>query len=131
RVLDQRVFEKVGSNEPQALRARIIAAANRPLEQLVANGEFRSDLYYRLMVATAHMPPLRERPEDIAPIAMHVIADEARREGEPIPDVDYELLQKLSEYQWPGNIRELRNVIPQMILLSGGQPLSVASLPRR
>ncbi len=131
RVLDQRVFEKVGSNESQELRARIIAAANRPLEQLVANGDFRSDLYYRLMVATAHMPPLRERPEDIAPIAMHVIADEARREGEPIPDVDNELLEKLSEYQWPGNIRELRNVISQMILLSGGQPLSVASLPRR
>ena len=120
RVLDQKVFEKVGSNESHTLNARIIAAANRPLEKLVADGQFRSDLYYRLKVVTVDMPALRERPEDIVPIALHLARQEAEREGDPVPELTADVLDRLTRYDWPGNIRELRNVISQMVVFGGG-----------
>ena len=128
-VLDQRVFEKVGSNEPEVLRARVIAAANRPLEALVADGQFRADLYYRLKVVSVDLPALRERPEDIEPIALHLLREEAEREGEDLPDVAEEIMDRLSRYEWPGNIRELRNVISQMVVFAEDGRLSLARLP--
>ena len=128
-VLDQRVFEKVGSNEPEILRARVIAAANRPLERLVADGQFRADLYYRLKVVTVDLPALRERPEDIEPIALHLLREEAEREGEDLPGMAQEIMDRLTQHDWPGNIRELRNVISQMVVFAEDGALSLAPLP--
>lgn len=129
RVLDQRAFEKVGGNTTETMRARVIAAANRPLEDLVAKGQFRSDLYYRLKVVALELPALRWRREDIAPIARHLAREEASRDGDPVPELSDDLLEHLSGHEWPGNIRELRNVISQMVVYSGGRRLSIASLP--
>jgi DNA-binding NtrC family response regulator len=129
RAVEERVFEPVGSNKPQTLRARLIAAANRPLEEEVAAGTFRADLYYRLNVVSFCLPPLRQRAEVIGPLAEKFLADACARIGRDVCGLSPEALFALKAYHWPGNVRELRNVIDRAVALSTGQVIGLADLP--
>ncbi|SEN28603.1 sigma-54 interaction domain-containing protein [Lihuaxuella thermophila] len=118
RVLQERQFYRVGGTEPIQVDVRIIAATNRNLEERVAEGEFREDLYYRLNVVAIEIPPLRERVEDI-PELVHLFAREiALQYGKPVPDFDPEVMVTLMNYSWPGNIRQLRNMIERLVILT-------------
>jgi formate hydrogenlyase transcriptional activator len=132
RVLQDGTFERLGS--PRSLRAdvRIIAATNRDLEQAVANGRFRADLYFRLAVVPVVVPPLHERPEDI-PLLVRAIVDEVgRKMGKRIEAIDERSLAGLRRYPWPGNVRELRNVVERAIILDHeGEGMLWIELPER
>lgn len=122
RVLQEHAIERIGSNREQKIDVRVIAATNRNLPQMVANGTFREDLFYRLNVFPIHMPPLRNRCEDIPALAEHFLRSEARAEKRKAPAISREALARLQAYQWPGNIRELQNIIERAFLLSDGAP---------
>src|SRR5208283_1161626 len=115
RVVEQRVFEPVGSNHPQALVARLIAASNRDLDQEVAAGRFRPDLYYRLNVVGLELPPLRSEPERVPALANQFVAELAARSGRRAHAVADQAMRLLQEHDWPGNVRELHNVIERAI----------------
>jgi DNA-binding NtrC family response regulator len=117
RAVEERLFEPVGSNQSRPVRARLIAATNRSLEEEVAAGRFRSDLYFRLNVVGLHLPPLRERRHAIAPLAEKYLAQFAHRYDRPVPVIEDDALEALQTYEWPGNIRELRNVIERAVAL--------------
>ncbi len=126
RVLQEREIEPVGSSEPRRVDVRVIAATNRDLEQEVAAGRFRADLYFRLNVFPIVMPPLRERAGDV-PLLAHFFADRFARElARPIDRIAPEALQRLQGYAWPGNVRELQNVIERAVVLARGPLLDVA-----
>ncbi|MEW6048063.1 MAG: sigma 54-interacting transcriptional regulator, partial [Bacillota bacterium] len=129
RVLEDRCIEPVGSARKVVFRARVIAATNRDLEQMVAAGTFRADLYYRLAVVTLELPPLRERAGDIPLIAAHVLARLADRYGLPAKQLCAEALAVLQAYPWPGNIRELRNVLEQLFAFAPSPVVTVDDLP--
>jgi DNA-binding NtrC family response regulator len=129
RAVEERVFEPVGSNETLPVQSRLIAASNRPLEQEVEAGRFRSDLYYRLNVVSFHLPPLREQPDMIPQLASHFLKDCASRNGRPVHGIEGKALRVLEAYQWPGNIRELRNVIERAVALCPGEYIGLADLP--
>ncbi len=131
RTFEERVFEPVGSNEPQSLRARLIVASNRPLEQEVSEGRFRSDLYYRLNVIEFHIPPLRERPEMVRPLAEKFLAKLSRWEGEPPPSFSDAAMTALEAYGWPGNVRELRNVVERAVAFCPRRSIDPADLPEQ
>ncbi len=118
RVLQERTVERLGSNEPIPLRVRLVAATNRNLEELVRQGRFREDLYYRLNVVHIHLPPLRERREDIVPLAEYFLQRYRRELHKPVEGFTREALYALLEYPWPGNIRELQNVIERAVVLT-------------
>lgn len=122
-VLERRVFRPLGSSHEKPVRAWILAATNRPLEDQVSQGQFRADLYYRLQVISIRLPPLRERTEDIATLAQHFAEDTAKKFGLPEPQIHDSALSSLQAYHWPGNVRELRNEIERSVLLSKGRPL--------
>jgi len=124
RALQEREFERVGGNEPIALRARVMAATNRPLQQLVEAGSFRADLAYRLTVTRIYLPPLRERKADIPLLASHLVRRISRELHRPIEAVEEEGLKLLAQYEWPGNVRELENVLTRAVLLCRGNVLS-------
>ncbi|HDY7434673.1 TPA: sigma-54-dependent Fis family transcriptional regulator [Vibrio vulnificus] len=117
RVLQERVIERVGSNQLLPLDVRIIAATKVDLKQAAANGEFRQDLYYRLNVVTLNLPPLRERKEDIAALFHHFLLAAAARYAKTVPALSASDLQQLLAHNWPGNVRELRNAAERYILL--------------
>jgi formate hydrogenlyase transcriptional activator len=126
RVLQEREIEPVGSSKARKVDVRVIAATNRDLEQDVAAGRFRADLFFRLNVFPIVMPPLRERQGDLALLA-HFFADRFAREfGKPIERIDPAALQRLLAYPWPGNVRELSNVIERAVVLTRGPLLDVA-----
>jgi DNA-binding NtrC family response regulator len=129
RAVEERVFEPVGSNRSQPMRARLIAASNKSLDQEAAAGRFRSDLYYRLNVVGFTLPPLRLRPSIIAPIANQYIAEYATRNGREARGLSAEALRVLEAYSWPGNVRELRNVIERAVALCPGPEIGVDDLP--
>jgi DNA-binding NtrC family response regulator len=129
RALDERVFEPVGANESVAVQARFIAASNRPLEQEVEAGRFRADLYYRLNVVAFYLPPLRERPSAIPPLAGRFLAEMAARNGGPVYTIAPDALCALKRYTWPGNIRELRNVLERVVTLYPGPEIRLDHLP--
>jgi DNA-binding NtrC family response regulator len=129
RVVEDRIFEQVGSNKSQPVRARMIAACNRNLEQEAAGGRFRPDLYYRLNVVGFTLPPLRERVGAIAPLATRFLHEFATRFGWDSASIAPEALECLEVHQWPGNIRELRNVIERAVALSAGPEVRVDDLP--
>ena len=110
RVLQEREFQRVGGNKTIRVDVRIIAATNRDLKAAIADGTFRSDLYYRLNVFPIHIPPLRERIEDIPQLVEHFLRMHAGGTGKPVRSVDAKTLETLQRYSWPGNIRELQNV---------------------
>jgi transcriptional regulator with GAF, ATPase, and Fis domain len=117
RVLQEREFERVGGTQPIKVDVRVIAATNRDLDAAVASGSFRSDLFYRLQVFPIEIPPLRERREDIALLVEYFIDRYARKAGKNIRHVSQETLVLLQSYAWPGNIRELQNVIERSVIL--------------
>jgi DNA-binding NtrC family response regulator len=125
RVLQEREFERVGGNQPIRADVRVIAATNRDLRAAIAAGTFRSDLFYRLNVFPIEVPPLRERKEDIPLLVDHFIRVHADRAGKKIPAVDEKTLEMLLTYAWPGNIRELQNVIERWVIVSDAEELSL------
>jgi DNA-binding NtrC family response regulator len=129
RVVEERVFEPVGSNTTLKLHARLIVASNRSLDREVAAGRFRADLFYRLNVAAFEIPPLREHKQIIPALAQSFIAEFADTGGQRIVGIRDDALQVLVEYSWPGNIRELRNVIERTVALSPGPIIGLDDLP--
>ena len=134
RVLQERTLERVGGTKTVTVDIRVIAATNRDLQQMVAGKQFRDDLYYRLSVFPIALPPLRERPADILPLAAHVLQQVSRRLAKRITGFTEESGQLLQEYGWPGNIRELQNVVERATILCredriGPAHLSLASPP--
>ena len=118
RVLQEREFEPLGSERPQKVDVRVIAATNRDLQQMVAEGKFQEDLFYRLNVIPIRIPPLRERREDIAVLAEHFVRKHAHRSGRPAQRLHESALAVLQRYDWPGNARELENTIERAVVLS-------------
>ncbi|RHW19382.1 AAA family ATPase [Sphingomonas gilva] len=116
RVLEDRKVTAVGSVRPRAVDVRIVAASNQRLEELVAARQFRADLFYRLNVARIDLPPLRARPEDIAPIVDHFIAEQNSRLAMRVGRPDAALLASMRQYSWPGNVRELRNMVEALFI---------------
>ena len=125
RVLQEREFERVGGNRSIPADVRVIAATNCDLSDAVSSGDFRLDLFYRLNVFPIHVPPLRERREDILLLAKYFIERYAASAGKRIRSVDKRTAQLLENYRWPGNIRELQNVIQRAVILCGADVLSV------
>jgi formate hydrogenlyase transcriptional activator len=123
RVLQEREFERLGSTRTQRVDVRIVAATNRDLERMVEDGSFRSDLYYRLNVFPIGIPPLRERVEDIPRLALHFARQCSRRLGRPVAVISDAVNEALQRWSWPGNIRELQNVIERAVILSTGPDL--------
>jgi DNA-binding NtrC family response regulator len=129
RAVDERAFEPVGSNRAQPLEARLIAVSNAPLEVEVSAGRFRSDLYFRLNVVGFFLPPLRNRRLSIAPLSEQCLAEFAARNRPDVTGISAAALRALQDYPWPGNIRELRNVIERAVALCEGPLVDLADLP--
>jgi DNA-binding NtrC family response regulator len=130
RVLQQREFSRLGSCKLIPLKARILAATHRPLEQMVEAGDFRVDLLFRLNVMTIEVPPLRERVEDIPVLARHFLERSSTAFEKPIRDIEPEAMDALMGYRWPGNIRELENAIQSAIVFSESDTITRVDLPR-
>jgi DNA-binding NtrC family response regulator len=118
-VLEEGEIRRLGARESRKIDVRVLAATGRPMEQAVERGEFRSDLYYRLNVVRLHIPPLRERPEDIPELLTHFARQVAQRLGHPV-SVTPAALAALTHHNWPGNVRELRNAVERAAVLSAG-----------
>jgi transcriptional regulator with PAS, ATPase and Fis domain len=130
RVIETGAYEPVGSNETKLCQARMIAASNWNLEQAVAEGKFRQDLYYRLNVLSFYLPPLRERVEDIRMLARAMVAYFSKKFKKELFGIQPDVLRTLEEFPWPGNIRQLENVIQQSVLMSSGPELTRQHLPQ-
>ena len=130
RVLQQREFSRLGASHVTPLRARLIFATHRNLSEMVAQGKFRQDLYYRINVMKIDVPTLQERAEDIPLIALHFLRHYSALFQKPIIDIEPRALALLQEYLWPGNVRELENVIQRAIILAPGSILRADDLPR-
>ena len=128
RVLQQKVFEKVGSSDPIQVDVRIIAATNKDLEEAMSEGSFRQDLYYRLNVLPLLVPPLRERPDDIPELAEHFLAKVNRETNKSIKAFTPEAIDALLSYHWPGNVRELENVVERAVVICTGEAIAPADL---
>lgn len=129
RVLQEKTIERVGSAEPLQVDVRIIAATHQDLEKLIRLGRFREDLFYRLNVFPIYVPPLRERPDDIAELAMHFVRLSAQRCRKNVGDFDDDALAFLKSYSWPGNIRQLENVIERAVVITEGETITLNELP--
>ncbi len=129
RVLEERKFERVGGQETIEVDVRLIAATNRDLKKMVAEGKFREDLFYRLYVVVIHLPPLRERAGDIPLLARHFLKELSETNGKKIESITPDAMDILLAYSWPGNVRQLRNIIERMIVLSRGEKLTVRDIP--
>jgi formate hydrogenlyase transcriptional activator len=125
RVLQEQEFEPVGSNQTVKVDVRVIAATNRDLTEAVREGRFRADLFYRLNVVELRVPPLRERPGDIPQLAMFFLGRFAKKFGRPTQTISAETMERLVRYPWPGNIRELQNVVERAVVLSRGSALEL------
>jgi two-component system response regulator AtoC len=128
RVLQEREFEPLGAERTQSVDVRVIAATNRDLEQMVIDGRFQEDLYYRLNVIPIAIPPLRERREDIPVLVDHFVGKHRQRTGKRIDGVADEAIHALQRYDWPGNVRELENAIERAVVLATGPTISTASI---
>ncbi len=131
RVLQEREIDKVGDPRPRRVDVRVIAATNRNLEKMVEDGAFRDDLYYRLAVVPIRVPPLRERMDDIPLLVDHFVEKHSERLGRPRPTIDKAVHSTLNLYAWPGNIRELENVIERALVLDRDGALGLDDLPER
>jgi two-component system, NtrC family, response regulator AtoC len=129
RALQESEFERVGGIKTIHVDVRLVAATNRDLKALIAEGRFREDLYYRLAVVPMALPPLRDRREDIPPLVTHFIEKYDRRLGKHVEGIEPEALQLLLSYAWPGNIRELENLMERSVLFADGPIILAASLP--
>jgi DNA-binding NtrC family response regulator len=131
RVLQTRTFERVGGQKPISVDVRIIAATNRPLEQGVAEGSFREDLYHRLNVVQIELPPLRDRTEDIPLLAMEFLRKFSRQNGKDLRGFTPAAIDVFCRYNWPGNVRELENVVLQAVVLAKSSLIDGSDLPKR
>jgi len=131
RVIQEHEIKRVGGTETTKIDVRIIAATNKNLEELVAEKKFREDLFYRLNVVSVHLPPLRERLDDIPFLADHFLRKYAAENEKPVSRISAEVLDLLLRYQWPGNVRELENVIERAVTLSPHSLILPEDLPRR
>jgi two-component system nitrogen regulation response regulator NtrX len=129
RVLESGVVERVGGERPFAVNVRVIAATNKDLQQEVRQGRFREDLWFRLNVLPIHIPPLRERPEDVAPLVRHFASRCAARLGRPVK-FDAGAVPLLAAYAWPGNVRELANIIERIVILSTSELVTAPDVAR-
>lgn len=129
RALQEKKFTPVGSNREVKTNARIIAATNRNLEKMMETLDFREDLFYRLNVMPIFLPPLRERPDDIPALAMSFLAKFSKEHGKHISGIQAECLNLMKKYRWPGNIRELENVIERAFIVEATETMTVSSLP--
>lgn len=129
RLLEEREFTRLGSTRPRKLQARIITATNRDLEKAILERRFRDDLKYRLEVFVVELPPLRELGEDIFRLAAHFGAERSRAIGRPEPTMHPDVLQAMSKYTFPGNVRELRNIVEQAVLLARSSQLQLEDFP--
>jgi two-component system, NtrC family, response regulator AtoC len=129
RVLQDQTFERVGGNETVRTDVRVIAATNRDLKAWSEEGKFRPDLYYRLSVFTIHLPPLRERGDDLAVLVRHYVRRFGRELGHEVSEVSPQALERLRAYSWPGNIRELQSILKQALLRASGPVLLPTFLP--
>jgi two-component system nitrogen regulation response regulator GlnG len=130
RVLQDQTFERVGGQEVVRTDVRIVAATHRDLKARSEEGTFRADLYYRVSVFSIHLPPLRERGDDLSLLVGHYIRRASRELGREVRDVAPDALERLLAYSWPGNIRELQNVVKQALLRASGPVLLAAFLPQ-
>jgi DNA-binding NtrC family response regulator len=129
RVLQERSFQRVGGEAAISVDVRVVAATNRDLEQMVKEGQFREDLYYRLAVLPILIPPLRDRPKDVIPLAEHFIQLLGRGRAERSqPELTSSARKALAAHDWPGNVRELQNVLERSLVLSGGGPVDAENL---
>jgi len=131
RVLQHREVIPVGATEPVPIDTRLIAATNRDLEEEIKRGNFRGDLYYRLNVLAIHLPPLRQRREDIPLLVEYFLHRAAESRNEAVKEFTPEALEKLQEYEWPGNVRELENALERAVILSPAQMIEPSALPER
>jgi transcriptional regulator with GAF, ATPase, and Fis domain len=129
RVLQEKIFERVGSSEPVAVDVRILAATHQDLESLIRLGRFREDLFYRLNVFPIHVPPLRDRAEDIPELAMHFVRLFSERCHKEVLQIDDDALALLKSFSWPGNVRQLENVIERAVVITEGTSITVEELP--
>jgi transcriptional regulator with GAF, ATPase, and Fis domain len=129
RVLQERTFEPVGSSKPVSSDVRVIAATHRNLERAIAEGRFREDLYYRLNVISITLPALRERGDDIFELALFFLRRAAERTGKRVTQFDGDVIAALSRYHWPGNIRELENVVERAVVLTEGERVTLPDIP--
>jgi DNA-binding NtrC family response regulator len=128
RVLQEREFEPLGAERTERVDLRVIAATNRDLRQMVADGRFQEDLFYRLNVIPIHIPPLRERRDDIPALVEHFVTKHAQRTGRRIERLDEGVLATLQQYDWPGNVRELENTIERAVVLSAGPVITARAI---
>ena len=129
RVLQERVFERVGGEETIEADARLIAATNRDLDAALSAGAFRADLFYRVNVIPIRVPALRERPDDIPVLATHLLARASSKIGRPAPELAPEALEALTAHAWPGNVRELENLMERLVVLHRDDKIGIADLP--
>jgi len=128
RVLQERIFEKVGGNTPIPTDCRIIVATNRNLPELVAAGRFREDLYHRINVFPISIPPLRDRKDDIPIMCEHILDQLRQHLGKPLPGISRQAMESILEYHWPGNVRELRNCLERAAILTDRELIRVSHL---
>jgi transcriptional regulator with PAS, ATPase and Fis domain len=129
RVLQEQHFERIGSDRTMAVDVRVIAATNNDLAKSIAGGSFREDLYYRINVFPIHLPPLRERREDILPLTEYFLKSLSVRTGKSVPSINPEARDLLHSYDWPGNARELANAIERALIVSRGGAIEIEDLP--
>ncbi len=129
RVLEEEEFERVGGTRTLKMDVRILATTNRPLEQDSARGHFRQDLFYRLNAIHFHLPPLRARREEIMPLANHFFARYRHEAGQPLRAIASGAQKLLTAYHWPGNVRQLRNILHRACILARGDEIQAADLP--
>ena len=131
RVIEDKRVRPLGSNSEKGVDVRIVAATNSDVEAAIKQGRFRADLYYRLATVTLNVPPLRERPEDLPLLLRHFLARSASECGKPVPAIDPKATECLMRYAWPGNIRELQNVVQSAVILCREGSITAADLPPR
>lgn len=129
RAVEEKRIKKVGSNEDIYVDTKIISATNVDLKKKIADNDFRKDLFYRLAVVSINIPPLRDRLSDIYPLAKHFLALISKKLGKKAEDISKELLEKFNRYSWPGNIRELENIIEEAVILTTKDEIDISSLP--
>ncbi|MEM9790394.1 MAG: sigma 54-interacting transcriptional regulator, partial [Planctomycetota bacterium] len=129
RVLESGEVVRLGSNTPKHVDVRLVAATHHDLDALVAEGTFREDLFYRLAVVRLHLPPLRDRREDIPLLVEHFVKHFAEQMRKPAPRVSDEVQQALMQQPWPGNIRQLRNAVQNLVVMADGDTIELRHLP--
>jgi two-component system nitrogen regulation response regulator NtrX len=129
RALEGETVERIGGHEPIRVDVRVIAASNQALPDLIAQGRFRDDLYYRLNVIPIEVPPLRRRKEDIPLLVEHFLKTFSAEHGKRLKALSHEAMSQFMVYDWPGNVRELRNMVERLVIMTAGQTIEPADLP--